>query len=176
MSTTDPTHQPGRRTKRRYAHELYPHPADDGTTQPLEEAVPYLYARAQGLEVNDTGWFDAPLKESMDRTHHLIAARQIAFLADALHQGLTGQEGWEWADQRAGEESGEWVWERAVHYGVNPDQIKPYPCGPEPDRHEHVGPQEIGGRVVQNIVTMVDGPEDACDDCTEPVESAAVTS
>lgn len=43
-----------RRTKRRYAHELYPH--EEGTIRPLEVEVPYLYARALGLEIGGTSW------------------------------------------------------------------------------------------------------------------------
>ena len=43
------------RTKRRYAHELYPH-ADDFERRPLETEVPYLYARAHGIDIYGTGY------------------------------------------------------------------------------------------------------------------------
>ena len=39
-----------RRTIRRYAHEMYPH-AEEGETRALAVEVPYLYARAVGLDV-----------------------------------------------------------------------------------------------------------------------------
>ena len=43
-----------RRTKRRYAHELYPH-ADEFEVRKLAVEVPYLYARAIGFEIEGTG-------------------------------------------------------------------------------------------------------------------------
>ena len=54
MTATDPDR---RRTIRRYAHEIYPHAALD-EIRPLAAEVPYLYARAIGLEVVGTGWVD----------------------------------------------------------------------------------------------------------------------
>lgn len=119
---------------RKYAHEIYPH-NPDGIVRQLAEDVPYLYARALGFEVDDS-WHDALSSNddarralAMSRTNYLVAAREIALTADALLQGLTGDEAWKWSQERAEEESGEWIWERAVHYGVNPDLIKPYPMG-----------------------------------------------
>lgn len=155
-------------TKRRYAHELYPHPAED-EIRPLNVEVPYLYARAVGFDVQGTSWLDATgLPATNDRVMHMIAARGRALIADALLQGLAGQEAWEWAESRNNPEGCEWVWERAVLYGVDPDAIKPYPCGPEPDNHSHYGaPDNIGWRLVHHI----DGPESACPDCCEPVPS-----
>lgn len=150
-------------TKRKYAHELYPH-AEDGETRPLSVEVPYLYARAIGLEVRGTGWFDIRGTEAIDRTNALIDARKVAFLADAMIQGLTGDEAWTWADERAWDETGEWAGERAAHYGVPIDSIKPYPCGPEPDHHDHLDePDARGWRTVHRIT----GKESECEECTE---------
>jgi hypothetical protein len=158
-----------RRTKRRYAHELYPHPGAD-EVRPLEIDVPYLYAIALGQEVWGTGWFNAGRteehrREAADRTLHLIDARRLAFIADALNQDMVGNEAWQWAEERSNDETGELVWERAVHYGVRPQSIKPYPCGPEPDHHDHFTNQEERF----GVVTRVDGPESACPICTEEV-------
>lgn len=72
---------PNRRTKRRYAHELYPHGEEFGV-RPLETEVPYLYARAIGADVRGTGWFAATMPESGDRMHIMIDAHQIALMAD----------------------------------------------------------------------------------------------
>lgn len=163
------TEQQTRRTKRRYAHELYPQAAE-GEVRPLAVEVPALYALALGHEVWGTGWFtgirdEQHRREAADRTLMLVEARQVAFLADALAQGLTGDAAWEWVVQYTAEESGELVWERAVHYGVRPQAIKPYPCGPTPTHHDHYTDQEDRS----GIVTRVDGPEDACPVCTEEV-------
>ena len=132
-----------RHTIRRYAHEMYPH-AEEGETRALAVEVPYLYAQAVGLNVWGTGWYDDKTDAGRDRgiLRHiqLIAARHMALVADALLQGMAGQEAWEWADLRAWDETGEWVYERAMHYGVPVERIKPYPCGPEPDRHDHMQP------------------------------------
>lgn len=165
------------RTKRRYAHELYPYP-EEGEVRPLSVEVPYLYARAIGFDVWGTGWFDTEdgpsLQRSVSRTELMIGQRERALLADALLQGLTGDEAWKWAEERSGEESGEWVYERAVHYGVKPGLIKPYPCGPEPDHHDHSEP--IQGNLIWSRVTRVDGPESACPDCCEPVPAGDAVS
>ena len=80
-----------RRTKRRYAHELYPH-AEEWETRALEVEVPYLYSRAIGFDVGGTGWFSkAEPTEMATRTHHLLDARLIALMADAMLQGLAGR-------------------------------------------------------------------------------------
>ena len=154
-----------RQTKRRYAHELYPHGAE-GEVRPLEVEVPYLYARALGLEIDGTSWFDVqPRSVAADRTWHLVDARHRAFAADALFQGLSGEEAWQWAEQRAMEESGEIVWERAAHYGVDQDAIKPYLCGEEPDHHSHYGePDDRGYR----WGSRQQGKESECEECTVP--------
>lgn len=159
--------QAQRRTKRRYAHELYPH-ADEHETRSLAVEVPYLYARAMGFEVDGTGWFDHPGTESMDRTHHLVNARLIAFQADAMLQGMAGEEAWTWVAMRAADETGEWAWERAEHYGVEPLKIKPYPCGPARAFHSHLGEPDAHG---WRESTRVPGTEDACIECTEPIET-----
>lgn len=156
--------QPVRRTIRRYAHELYPH-GNEGETRDLAVEVPYLYARAIGLDVWGTSWNDRGIERAHARTQELIAARHIAFLADALLQGLAGQEAWEWADQRAWDETGEWAYDRASHYGVPVAQIKPYACGPEPDHHDHMA--STGDVTGYGRVARVDCPESECPTCTE---------
>ncbi|MCM3521760.1 hypothetical protein [Curtobacterium sp. P97] len=160
-----------RRTKRRYAHELFP-AGDEWEVRPLAVEVPRLYARAMGFEVDGTGWYDlldagstADSRTAGNRTLQLVDCRNIAFLADALAQGLTGDDAWTWAEEHARDESGELAWERAEHYGVRPELIKPYPCGPEPDHHDHFADME--NRC--GITTQVDGPESACPTCTEPI-------
>lgn len=159
-----------RRTKRRYAHELYPH--EEGTIRPLEVEVPYLYARALGLEIGGTSWFTVePRSIAGDRVDRMIGARHVALLADALAQSLVGQEAWEWAESMLSDESGETVYERAVHYGVDPTAIKPYQCGDEPNHHDHYSePDRRGAR----FVDRVDGRESECDECTELAPPADV--
>lgn len=160
-----------RRTKRRYAHELYPHP-DEWEVQPLEVAVPYLYARAIGLDVHGSGWMESKTKEDYraagDRTSLMIAARSAALHADALLQGLAGTEAWQWAEERASDETGEWIGERARHYGIDWNAIKPYLCGEEPNHHDHHDDPDAHG---WRIVRRVDGKESECLGCTEPVEA-----
>lgn len=155
------------RTKRRYAHELYPE-GDEGQTRPLTVEVPYLYARAVGLDLWGTGWLDTEegRKAAHDRIGHLLEARHMALLADALLQGLAGQEAWEWADQRAWDETGECTYDRASRY-VDVARIKPYLCGPEPSYHDHM--ESTGDVMGQGIVTRIDCPESECPACTEAV-------
>lgn len=162
-----------RRTIRRYAHELYPHPGEFEVRE-LATDVPYLYARACGLEVWGTGWHDLSSatastdswRRAANRTMELIKARELAFVADALHQGLVGDEAWAWAQERASDETGELAYERAVHYGVDPTRIKPYPCGSTPDSHDHMA--STGDITGQGIITRAPGSEDDCPTCTEP--------
>lgn len=154
-----------RRTKRRYAHELYPH-GEEFEVRPLEVEVPYLYARAIGFDVQGTSWFEDRGRTAVDRTNQLLDSRHIALMADAMHQGLTGQDAWAWAETRM-DESGEWVYQRAAHYGVKPELIKPYAHGPEPDHHDHDEPIE-GSKWTS--VTRIQGKESECLACTEPIE------
>lgn len=156
-----PLDTPERRTKRRYAHELYPH-ADEDKIRPLSVEVPYLYAHALGWDVWGTGWSDAGSQAIMMRFVALTMAREHALLADALLQGLTGDAAWRWAREHM-DESGELVWDRAAHHGVHADRIKPYPCGDEPDRHECCAGQPPGTRI------NVPGREVDCPHCSEPV-------
>lgn len=159
-----------RRTKRRYAHELYPG-GDEWEVRTLGIEVPRLYARAMGFEVDGTSWYDLlgssieGTREAAARTAQLVDARRIAFLADAMAQGLTGDAAWSWAERHAHDESGELAWERAEHYGVNPYAIKPYPCGPEPINHEHYSHGTYG------VVTTIPLRESECADCTEPIKA-----
>ena len=155
-------------TKRKYAHELYPH-AGEWEVRPLSVEVPYLYARALGYNVWGTGWFDAEPQESRDRIWHLLNARSAALLADALHQGMSGDQAWKWAAERY-DEAGEIVYCRARHYGVPASLIKPYPCGPDPGHHDHMS--STGDVMGHGIVTTIPVPEDECETCTEPVDVA----
>ena len=164
-----------RRTIRRYAHELYPD-GEEATPRPLAVEVPFLYARAQGLEVWGTSWFDLldadqPAEArtiAVDRTNALIQTAHLALLADALLQGMSGQEAWDWAEVRmAGDSIGEWVWERGKHYGVDLARIKPYPCGPEPATHDHMA--STGNVLGDGVITRIICPESECPDCTEEV-------
>lgn len=162
------------RTKRRYAHELYPHP-DEFEVRPLAVEVPYLYALAIGLELDGTGWFDAPrqadawAKEATNcRVARLIDARRRALLADALLQGMTGDAAYGWAAPRLDPDGG-WVYGRADHYGVPVERIKPYPCGPEPDRHDHMA--STGDVMGNGIITCVPGKESECPKCCEPADA-----
>lgn len=166
MSTE--TEQATRRTKRRYAHELYPH-AEEGETRPLAVEVPYSYARAVGFDIYGTGWSEMEgeaLKLAGQRTHVMQSARIIAYLADALHQGLSGEEAWAWADARSWEYEGEILWERATHYGIPVDQIKPYPCGPEQSYHYHDSEPDERGRQQS---TRIKTKESECAECTEEI-------
>lgn len=161
---------PTRRTKRKYAHELYPH-ADEGEVRPLALEVPYLYAQALGLNVWQTSWFDMRegdgLLASAYRTHLLIAAREHALLADALAQGMRGDAAWRWAQERACDETGELVYDRATgYYGVDAEAIKPYPCGPEPAHHDHYSEPDARG---WRTSTRIGCKESECEDCTEEI-------
>ena len=154
-----------RRTKRRYAHELYPHP-DEMEIRALAVEVPYLYARAIGLETSGTSWVDVDVEAAVQRTAELMDARRIALLADAIHQGLAGGDAWKWVESRYWDYEGSAVWKRARHYGVPVDLIKPYQCGPEPDHHYHHGPPDERG---WREAIVVREPESECVECTEVV-------
>lgn len=167
------TETPERRTKRRYAHELYPH-SEEGQTRPLSVEVPYLYAQAHGLDLQGTDWHDllagdrAHSRLAGERTTRMIEARRAAFLADALHQGITGDEAWAWVDARHWDYEGEALWDRAEHYGVDPEQIRPYPILAERQQHDHwSAPDAHGARTLLEPVRV---PESECLDCTEPVD------
>jgi hypothetical protein len=151
------------RTKRRYAHELFPEGEMD-TLRPVAVEATYHYARAIGFDTYGTGWFEAGSEAHAGRVQQLVTERQVALLVDALAQGLTGEAGWEWAFWRAQDEAGEFIYERAVHYGIDPTAIKPYPCGAEPDHHDHRGPETVGG---WPVLTQVEGKESECQECTE---------
>ena len=155
-----------RRTKRRYAHELFPHPVEFEVRK-LEEEVPYLYARAFGLLPEGTGWSRAEPQERDARADEWQRARHLAHLADALLQGRTGQSAWNWATERTEAQTDMYLLGRASHYGVDPDKIRPYPCGPAPDHHDHLEPHPLYENL--QLVHRIPGTEDDCPDCTEPV-------
>lgn len=159
-----------RRTKRRYAHELYPH-AEEFEVRPLAVEVPYLYARAFGLDVTGTGWFTAETDVLVARTNMMLDARHIALMADAMLQGLTGQDAHEWVERHRDYE-GEMFWDVAVKHVPNQALIKPYPCGATPDHHDHMTPMDPANPDGWQTVTRVDGLEADCDECTEPVPAS----
>ena len=153
-----------RRTKRRYAHELYPH-AEEGETRPLEVEVPYRLARAIGLQLEGTSWTTADPETTGQRVMEMINETRIALLAVALHESLSGDEAWTYADEALCDE----MWQLFVackKYDVPVDQIKPYPCGPEPDHHDHLDTPDARG---WQIVHWIDGRESDCPECTEEV-------
>ena len=117
-----------------------------------------------------TGRFDQPNPEAGARTLAFIDSARIALLADALAQGMTGDEAWAWADQRVTDDM-EAAWDRAIRHGVPVEQIKPYPCGPEPEQHNHEGQviEALGWRESARVA----GRESDCAECTEPVEVTA---
>jgi hypothetical protein len=157
----------GRRTKRRYASELYPEPKDNRTAA-LDDLARRAYATALGFEVQGTGWFELRGTEAGNRILTLVYARQTATLIDAIAQGMTADEAWRWAYDHAADESGELVYDRAVFYGIDPNALKPYPCGPEPDKHDHYSEPDARG---WRTVTAIAGKESDCEECTEPVEA-----
>lgn len=126
----------------RYAHELHPEPADHEQRN-LPQMLPYLFARAIGLRTFGTGWYDLARSDSptdrqvaYNRTDLYVHAGQMALLADALAQGLTGAEAWRWVSDRSRDNMGEWLAERASAYGVDSDRIAAYPCIPTRDTKE----------------------------------------
>lgn len=157
----------GLRTIRRYAHELYPE-GEEGETRDLAVEVPYLLARTLGLNVWGTGFMDAGSGEHAMRAAEFVITGRLALVADALLQGMSGQQAWEWADQRSGGDNlAEWAYERAVAYGIDPHRIKPYPCGPEPSTHYHKA--STGNVLGEGTITSIGCPESECPDCTEAV-------
>lgn len=110
-------------TATKYAHEIVAHP-EEGEAVDLLHLVRYHYAQAQAwhlafAEAINSRDFDFPLSQYLGHAH-------LAFLHDALHQGLAGQEAADWASVRNHSESAELVWERADKYGLDVDQIRPY--------------------------------------------------
>lgn len=156
-----------RRTIRRYAHEVFPHP-QEGEVRDLETEVKYLYAQWLGHELFGTDWFtlgdsDDPVKRRLTglRTAHFIRLQQLALTADALHRGLTGQAAWEWVVKHHDPES-EVTYDCAAKYltDAEMERIKPYPVLEEIEPHEHVNR-------TTRIVTYAEGKESNCDECTE---------
>lgn len=161
-----------RRTKRRYAHEIYPH-ADEWQVRPLALEVPYQLAMAVGASVFGTGWMEDPAS-GRQRVAEAMARIEIALLADALHQGMTGEDAWTWvACGGDGQAQHELAYERAAHYGVPINLIKPYPCGPEPQHHDHMA--STGDVTGTGLVTRIDTPEAQCETCTQDASSTAGT-
>lgn len=132
----------GRRTKRRYAHEIYPH-AEEWQVRPLALEVPYLLAMAVGASVFGTGWMEDPAR-GRHRVAEAMARIEIALLADALHQGMTGDEAWSWvACGGDGQAQHELAFERACHYGVRSTSSSPTPAGPSPSTTTTWPPPEM---------------------------------
>lgn len=161
-----------RRTKRRYAHELFPH-AEEGKARRLEVEVPYRIARAIGFDPQGTSWFDMDTKEqrarTVERTMQHINESRLAMLAIALHKGLTGDDAWRWADEGMGDGEMWRIYESAPEYGVDIYAIKPYPCGPEPDHHDHLSEPHRRHGFEARTVTRVEGKESDCAECTAPL-------
>ncbi|WP_449279111.1 hypothetical protein [Leucobacter sp. GX24907] len=159
-----------RRTKRRYAHELFPH-AEEWETRPLDVEVPYRLARAVGFQVEGTSWFYGETQEDLrrtgERTMQMLNETRIALLAVALHKGMTGDAAWAWVDSHLHEEM-EQLYRSCKEYGVDVDRIKPYPCGPEPDHHDHLSEPHTRYGFEARTVTRVQGRESECEECTEP--------
>ena len=60
--------------------------------------------------------------------------------------------------------------EEAAKYGVDTYAIKPYPCGPERDQHDHLSEPHFRYGMESRTVTRVQGKESECEECTESVE------
>lgn len=162
----------GRRTKRRLAHELFPHP-DEGEVRSLAIDAPYELARAIGLDL-DREWHElldtrnrADTRAATERTSAFITAARLALLADALHRGLAGQEAWEAAMGPSGDTLDEWVWLRACEHGIPVDKIKPYNILDGAKSHDHWTKPE--GTGWWTLAARLPIPEDDCMDCTEPI-------
>ena len=78
---------PTRRTKRRYAHELFPHP-DECEVRPLAVEVPYLYARAIGATSRRTS--SSTFSRSMRRTSASSSAPTSTLVDRGVRGGRTG--------------------------------------------------------------------------------------
>lgn len=167
----------GRRTIRRYAHELYPHP-EEGEARALEVDVRYTIARAIGSGIGRE-WHDLideggeSARQAAERTMQHLTLCDIAFLAVALHEGLAGQDAWDRARSYAGDECDEILWEIAERYGIDPDAIKPYVIREEPSTHEHWSERDARGfRTL--LEHRVEGKESECLVCTEPDDTPIV--
>lgn len=103
----------------------------------------------------------------------MLSETRIALLAVALHKGMTGDAAWEWVDSHLHEEM-DVLYEACPEYGVDVALIKPYPCGPEPDHHDHLGEPHLWNGLEARTVTRVPCKESECEECTEPIEEAAL--
>ena len=172
MSDTPTPTTEQRRTKRRYACELYPH-SEDGESRDLATEVPYRIAHAIGMSSGTREWHELidqggdAARAAYDRTVPFLEAVTLALLAVALHEGLTGQAAWHSATRWAGDEAGEVLWGAAAQYGVPLHDIKPYPIRGEATTHEHWS--EMNSRGWRTSIDLrVPGPESSCEQCTEP--------
>lgn len=169
MTATD------RRTKRRYAHELYPHP-EDGEPRALAVDVRHALAMAIGSQVGRE-WHDLmseggeSARIASDRTMYHLALVEVAFLAVALADGLSGQAAWDWANSARGDEVDKLLYDAAARFDVDWDAIKPYLIRSEPDTHEHWTPRNARG-VKTLLEYRVPGKESDCEACTEPVPAS----
>lgn len=123
-----------------------------------------------------TSWFYGETQEDHrrtgDRTVQMLNETRIALLAVALHKGKSGDEVWAFADHGMGDGEMWALYEAAKEYGIDIDRIKPYPCGPEPDHHDHLGKPHLRNGVSYQTVTRVVGKESECEECTEEPEES----
>ena len=110
----------------KFAHEIVPHPAE-GETRPYwitvryhyAQAIAWHYAFAARIGETWTAESDFALSQYVGHSH-------LALLYDALSQGRDGQEAADWVAYRTGSESPEFIWERALSHGIDPETIRPY--------------------------------------------------
>lgn len=165
-----------RRTKRRYAYELYPH-REDGESRLLAVDVPYQIAHAIGMSAGTREWHELidqggdAAQAAVNRTVQFLEACHVALLASALDEGLRGQQAWDKATRWAGDEAREMLWDAAERYGVPLDDIRPYPIRGEASTHEHWSDRNASGWR-KAIDLRVSGPESGCEECTEPVPTS----
>jgi hypothetical protein len=113
-------------TEKKYAHDVVSHPVE-GETRPIDVTVRYHYAQAIAWHYAFAARIgEAWTAESDFALSQYLGHSHLAFLYDALSQGRGGQETADWVSHRTGSSSPEFVWERAISHGIDPDAIRPY--------------------------------------------------
>lgn len=115
--------------EKQFAHKIVPHP-EEAEQRPLAVTVRYHYAQAIGWHLafaesirDGIGSWGAEVDFALSS---YLGHAHLAFLHDALAQGLVGQEASDWAAGRNHSESAELIWERSAKYDVDPDLIRAY--------------------------------------------------